>query len=552
MHLTVKTVFFAAFAASLLACQKQSANDGVRITSFKEFSALEASGEVAAGAPESSACTDAKMKDRDPELPDLSCKNLRQEFRYVVYVGKQIYCYWDAKKAETQIDYDQLAVRLESQITDQTTLAQYFRDVLRPWAAAFHDGHVNALAGDDLSKLDIYTTNIALRVIAPGSDHEKLVVSTSKNPQVPAKSQILKINGEPALTALDRYETLSSGSTRFMRRRSAGGQLLDKIGIDNATSPLNVEIQAPGEAGPRAVALDRVLEVDLPPDKNAPPAKDPTGEALVQARILPGEIGYFKIDGFIGTKLPEIFDRVMSQLQVTKALILDLRVNGGGDLSGDHILRWLTKKELVRYQISPSNSDFLVSQRPEYYLLPRGDEPGFFGWKDLKVAPSSAREGSFAGKPVVALISPSCFSACDTFSVGLKANGLATFVGENTGGGTGSPLVFELPVSVFKFRYSVVRGKTADGSWIEGHGTAPDVAIEYSVDDIGKDPWTDSQALKAIEVARNRIGQNPGSHPAQPSGGGLAIFKGSADVEADASALKRELLNLQLSERFHE
>lgn len=550
MRLSSRLVGFALLTASLAACQKNSSNEGVHLTSFKEFSALEASGEVATGAPESSSCTDTKMKDVDPDQPDLSCKNLRQEFRYVVYVGKQIYCYWDFKKADTLTDYDQLAVDLESKITDQITLAQYFRDVLRPWAASLHDGHVNAMPGDDLSNLDIWSTNITLRLIAAGSDHEKLFVSVSKVPQVPVKSQILKINGEPALAILDRYEKFASGSTRAMRRRAASGQLLDKLGIDKATDPLSIEIQAPAEASSRSVALDRALEVDLPPEKNAPPAKDPTGEALVQARILPENIGYFKVDGFVGTKLPQLFDRVMSQLQGTKALILDLRTNGGGDLSGDHILRWLAKTQIVRYEISPSSSDFLLSQRPDYYLLPRGTEPGFFGWKNLTVDPTSAREGSYAGKPVVALISPYCFSACDTFAAGLKANGLATFVGEATGGGTGSPLVFDLPVSGFKFRYSVVRGKTAGGNWIEGHGTTPDIPVEFSVDDIGKESYADSQALKAIEVAHGLLGTP--STPTQPNGGGVTIINAAKDVNEDMSAMKRELINLQLSERFHE
>ncbi len=535
---------------ALIGCQQKHGTETPRVTSFAEFSALEEKGGTGLVAPESPDCSGKALTG----LTDgLSCKDLRREFRYVVYVGKQIYVYWEMKKAETAIDYDKLAVELESKITDQTSLQQYFRDVLRPWAASLHDGHVNAMTGDDLSKLDLVTTSIRLRVFAPGTDHEKIIVATSKVPQVPVKAELLKINGEPIAAVMERYERLSSGSTKAMRRSSAGALLLDRIGAENANDPLNVEIQAPGETTTKTIALDRVIELNLPPEKTeSTAAKEPTGEDKVQARILPEQIGYLKIDGFIGSKLPVIFDRLMSQLKNTKGLIIDLRANGGGDLSGDHILRWLTSKEIVRFQISPTTADFLLSQRPYYFVLPSGTEPGFFGWTDKTVKPTSASEGSYANKPVVALIGPRCFSACDTFSAALKANGLAKFVGENTAGGTGTPLVFDLPVSEFKFRYSVVRGKTANGAWIEGLGTTPDVPLEYSVNDLSKEPYADSQALKAIEILRASTGegdQKPG--PVTPSSPGISLTN-RHQSDDDISALKLELINLQLSERFHE
>jgi hypothetical protein len=547
--------FFCAFTLlTLLGCHKNLVSEKRQVISFNEFSALETQGRVGFVTTDSPDCSSKPLEGLNENL---SCKDLRREFRYVVYVGKQIYVYWDMKKSETGIDYDKWAVELESKITDKMSLQQYFRDVLRLWAASLHDGHVNAMTGDDLSKLDLVTTNIRLRVFAPGTDHEKVVVANSKVPQVPVKSEILKINGESVTTVMDRFEKLSSGSTKAMRRLSAGALLLDRIGVENASDPLSIEVQVPGEAAARTVALDRVIELNLPPDiAETTEAKEPTGEDKVQARILPEQIGYLKIDGFVGTRLPAIFDRLMSQLRNTKGLIIDLRANGGGDLSGNHVLRWLTLREIVRFRISPTTADFLLSQRPEYFLMPSGSEPGFFDWTDKTIKPTSPSEGSYANKPVVALIGPRCFSACDTFSAALKANGLAKFIGENTAGGTGTPLVFDLPVSEFKFRYSVVRGKTANGAWIEGQGTAPDVPLEYSVSDLAVEPYADSQASKAIEILRTSRGDAapiPASAAGGLSGGSAGVsLTRPQEIDADISALKLEFIDLQLSERFHE
>jgi C-terminal processing protease CtpA/Prc len=141
-------------------------------------------------------------------------------------------------------------------------------------------------------------------------------------------------------------------------------------------------------------------------------------------------------------------------------------------------------------------SDFIIANRPESFFMPwtPGDE--FAQWSRLQVAPSGTRYD----KPIVALISPNCFSACDTFTAALKSNKLATIAGEGSGGGTGTPLVFSLPISSHQFRYSVVRGLTSDGAPIEGAGTLPDVVIEPTVDE--RINGRDEQLEKAFSLLR--------------------------------------------------
>lgn len=542
--------FFAAglvIFAALSGCERSRQAPANKVMSFAAFQLMESQ----AGEQKNPAtnCSDTAQE----RLNGRSCLDLRQEFRYVVYVGNQIYCYWDEKKAETGIDYRNLANSLEEKITDAIGLQQYFVQILKPWAAAFHDGHVNAMAGDDLSKFQIVTTNIQLRVLAAGTDHEEVVVAQSKNPEIPTGSVILSINGQSVKEAITDHEYMQSGSTRRMRRFSAGARIMDTIGLEGINSPLIVEFRAPKSDAIKTTQVDRILELSLPPFGKKPET-EPNGEARVQARILKNSIGYLKIDGFGGTRMEEVLDKAMQSLAGTNGLIIDVRENGGGDQSGNRVLRWLTDKTIVRYSISPRVSDFILQSRPEYFYKRIEMDGRYYEWSPLEVKPTDKiREGTYAGKPVVVLTSPRCFSACDTFSSALQTNGIAQIVGEGTGGGTGTPHVFELPNSNFKFRYSVVRGRNVKGEFIEGVGTLPDVLVEYSAADLTKDPTNDSQAQKAIEIILGRLGKSPSPGKDTSTAESQEPKNGTSNSPAlSASATLRELMDLQLSEKYHE
>jgi C-terminal processing protease CtpA/Prc len=475
---------------------------------FNGFQALEAASGDAGIAKPSPGCTTKPNR----EFGNRSCLEIRQEFRYVVYVGKQIYCYWDTKQKETGIDYDTLAANLEQKITDETTFSHYFADVLQVWAASLHDGHVNVMPGDDMSRLEIVHALIRLRLLAPGTDHERLFVTSSKNSQVPVGAQILKINGVPVGDVLDAAETRQSGSTKRMRRFFAAAKIFDAIGIDHAFEPMQIEFQVSGSSTSKTVQIARKLEVVLPPKGSS--GAPSTGEDLVQAQILPDKIAYLRIDGFGGSGMSSIFDTKMRQFRDAAALIVDVRENGGGDQSGNRILRWLTKQKIARYFTSTRRSDFLLVNRPDLFLMdPDPADSRFYQWEAREVQPTVADEGTFVGKPIVILTSSHCFSACDTFASAVQSNGLGVVVGEGTGGGTGTPEVFELPISELRFRYSVVRGQTAKRQWIEGVGTMPDIVAELDESDLTKDPISDSQTTRAVAYISTQLGKTRETAP---------------------------------------
>ena len=493
-----KTILTVLLALAIQGCgssapKEQAPHPVLSFTDFRKLDNLRAP-ELVAG-------------DQGRESCDSACAQLRQEFRYVVYVGKQIYCYWDQKKAETGTDFDALATSLEKRIQTGATPTDVYM-TLRLWASAFHDGHVNVLMKPDTSDVLLYTAPVRIEILGPATSHERVYVVEVKSPG-PAKvgDEVLAIDGLEIGKALDQAETITSGSTKRMRRFFASRRLIDGYGAEFGSGALKLKLRRTFADGSPAKDLNVELArtADLEPKPPGTPTAPTTGIELMKTMILPGGLGYLRIDAFSGTQSFTLLDQAMRLLANTKGLLIDLRKNGGGDQSGNSVIAWLISKEVTRYTTSERMADFILAMRPANFQLPWQPGALFADWHPLNVKPKVG--GSYGGKPVVALTSPNCFSACDTFTAGLHANKLATIVGEGTGGGTGTPLVFDLPISGFQFRYSVVRGLTAQNDVIEGAGTLPDQMIEPVI--LDRVTGADSQLDRALAVLAGQVGSSP-------------------------------------------
>ena len=428
-----------------------------------------------------------------------NCQKLRKEFDYVVSTGKKIYCYWDLKKATTKNDYEAIAQELKTSINDQTSLYEYYL-ILRKWASSLQDGHVNAMWGGDKEPLQELVVPVTLELLAPGTDHESLIVykNSAATKSLPVGAVVTKVNGVNAIDRINSIEKYMSGSTSRMRRIAATRLIFSVMSSrKEEKSAVKIEYTLNGVSGsvdaPRIVTLPfnvkkSPLQIDAPLDLNN----------LVQVQILPNNIGYLRIDGFQGgDDMSSLLERSLKILDETSALIIDVRQNGGGDQSGNAIIAHLISQRVARYHSRTRISDLVMQEREEDFLdVNFNDSDIFTPFIDQNVNPVAPK---YNGK-VYVLTSPRCFSACDTFTSALKENKLATIVGEGTGGGTGSPHVFSLNFSGLSFRYSVVQGLTAVGNqYLEGVGTLPDVEIFPTVEERIKNE--DQQLLKTINLA---------------------------------------------------
>ncbi len=435
-----------------------------------------------------------------------SCIDLKKEFKYLVHVGEQIYCYWDEKQTQYQVDFKTKAVEIENLITDKTTETDYYI-ILQKWASIFRDGHVNPILREDVSQLEFYTPPVRLEMLNAGTDHERLIVSQVSDDIKNLKigTVITKIQGRDWQSFIAETDKLTMGSTEAMRKRQMSNLIFRQLLIEEGPKPILIE----GLNGSQEVqdVVSRQLALY---DGVTPAATESTGLELIKSGILPNNIGYLRIDGFSGSKMRELLNQAMDRLSTTDALLIDVRKNGGGNQSGDVILNRLTDKPIIRYKFRAVYSDMLLAFRPEI-SVGFNYVTGKFTDLDSSVIKGTAPSLRYK-KPVAIITSPNCFSACDTFVSALSENKIATVIGERSGGGTGSPQVFELPVSGHKFRYSVVQGFTAvTDQYIEGNGTLPDVVIEPTLQE--RIEKKDRQLEKALNWLSENMKTVPGELP---------------------------------------
>lgn len=206
-----------------------------------------------------------------------------------------------------------------------------------------------------------------------------------------------------------------------------------------------------------------------------------------------GDVGYL----FIGSWNPrtigiEEVDTALEELRETRALILDVRPNGGGDnsLAFDVAGRFAAEPVLafqVRYRDGPDHDD--LAEPIESHLEPRGP------WQYVR--------------PVVVLAGRGCYSSNEGFVSAMRELEQVTVMGDTTGGSSGNPGVHALGGG---WSYTVPRwiAYTADGRIIEWQGIPPDVPLDLGPEDFTGpgDPVLDfalrwiREETSAVSIAR--------------------------------------------------
>lgn len=178
--------------------------------------------------------------------------------------------------------------------------------------------------------------------------------------------------------------------------------------------------------------------------------------------ILPDNIAYVVYESFSSPIGEGNLSDMLSYLRLTNGMILDIRGNGGGDLTNAECLsrRFTNERRLVGYmshKTGTGHNDF-SEPRAEY------------------IEPS---DGVRWQKPVVLLTNRSCYSAANTFVRNMKEMPLVTVLGDRTGGGSGLPFSSELPIG-WSVRFSACPLFDARMQHIE-FGIEPDVVSALDV-----------------------------------------------------------------------
>ncbi|MDR0988572.1 MAG: S41 family peptidase [Prevotellaceae bacterium] len=196
--------------------------------------------------------------------------------------------------------------------------------------------------------------------------------------------------------------------------------------------------------------------------------------------ILEDNIGYVRYDSFSDGVGDGNLDQVLSYLSACNGLILDVRNNGGGNLTNsDRIASRFTNQRVLT----------------GYILHKRGKgHNDFSSPTPIYLEPSSSIRWQ---KKVVLLTNRRAFSATNDFVNAMRYLPGVTVVGDKTGGGSGLPFTMELP-NGWGVRFSASPHLDADGGQIE-FGIDPDVKVDLAAED-------EARMLDTlIETARNLL-----------------------------------------------
>ena len=195
--------------------------------------------------------------------------------------------------------------------------------------------------------------------------------------------------------------------------------------------------------------------------------------------ILPDNIGYIYIPSFSNGIGEGNLDECLYALALCRGLIIDVRNNGGGNLSYAETLaaRFTNERVLTGYishKTGSGRSDF-SSPQPVYLESSNG-----IRWQ----------------KPVCVLTNRSSYSATNDFVKIMRILPLVTIVGDRTGGGSGLPFSSELP-NGWSIRFSACPSFDVEMQHTE-FGIDPDVRVDMSGEDRARGVDTIIETARAI------------------------------------------------------
>jgi hypothetical protein len=246
---------------------------------------------------------------------------------------------------------------------------------------------------------------VAVRIESPqqidAAERDRVIQSVARNMQAHyfnhdqaqhASAALLALEHRGAYVAIVDGPDLAARLTADLRNSTQDVHLI----VDYSSRPLPAQPGAPSAALSPAL-LEQYRQ-----------AMKQQNCAFEKVEILPGKIGYFKLNSFPDPDVCGAAARAaMQQLNQADAIIFDLRNNGGG------------QPDMVA-QISASLFD-----HPVPWFNPRANPSA------IMLSPAGS---SLAKKPVYILTSTLTRSGAEQFTYNLKMLKRATIVGENTGG----------------------------------------------------------------------------------------------------------------------
>ncbi len=276
--------------------------------------------------------------------------------------------------------------------------------------------------------------------------------------------------------------------------KPVNGQSLDQV-VKQIRGPIDTKVSITflrGKAERKKVSLQRA-EIPI--------------KAVGTHEILPGNIGYIRLESFISNKADKEMVKALNHVSKADGIILDLRNNPGGLLSNAvQIANMFLEKGVI---VSTIDAE---------------------GYKQSQVSAGAP----ISSQPLVVLINGGSASASEILSGALRDNGRAKLVGQKSFG-KGLVQAINRLEDGSGINVTIAKYLTPNDTDIHKTGIVPDYKVELKDDDYKADkgPWwidlsltnfkrgaadgKDIQLAKAIEVMKEEIAKNPNHSTAQVS-----------------------------------
>lgn len=407
-----------------------------------------------------------------------------QEVNYnFVYLNQVNKAAWDSL-------YKVTLERVQKTSNDYT----YYQE-LEKMCAFLGDGHTNIYFPQPIAQQLMTTMFGDYRLFLTNFDGKAIItrVNPSKKDEIPVGSEIVSVNGMPTAAYMEQFVTpYVCSSTDYVRQNESVYRLLR----GESGQTFVIDIKTP-EGIKRTLTLTHSLSEE---QEVYPPFQEID---LLEHRVLQGEIHYLALNGFGDQQIDSMFHAVLPQLYQAKALIIDLRNNGGGSTNiGFNILQYFTEdsvlfgsKNITREYIPvfkawgafltpqdtlADNADwgmtqaemakaFLMAQDAYYTTFPYTPTPITITDKRIVV-------------PTVVLFGNNTASAAEDFLIYADPLPHFTFMGDKSYGSTGQPYLFDLPGGG-RARICTKKDVYPDGKPFVGVGVIPDIVVKPSIQD---------------------------------------------------------------------
>lgn len=384
-----------------------------------------------------------------------------------------------------QVEWDNLYKKYVGEVQKTPNDYVYYR-LLQKFCAYLEDGHTNvwfpkkirdSIFNTDFGDYRLFLTNIEGKAIVTR-------VNESKKKEIPIGTEIISINGIETRKYINEYVIpYISSSTDYIRQDLAVTYMLEGyIG-----TKYRLELKLPNrKVKALTVTHEKTIEKEVYPEfeKNE----------LIDLKWYDDNIAYLALNSFSDWEVSIAFNEKVPELQKAKALILDLRKNGGGNSRiGKVILHHLTNDTIFYGPKTQSRLHIptLKAWNQDKYYHDFSYSPDTLGIGDRNLLKTSR-----IVVPTAILIGHGTASAAEDFLIYADNQKHMTKIGESTYGSTGQPLMIDLPNGGIA-RVCTKKDTYPDGREFVGIGIKPDINITKDLSGYieNKDPVLE----KAIE-----------------------------------------------------